>query len=159
GGVHGNSCILNHAYYLLAEGLPGAIGIGDAEKIFYRALTTHLVRNSQFVDVRLACVLSAEELFGADSPQVAKTEEAFDAVEIFEGPATPPPPVFAGIDGPDATIYLYFDGDEDDYFLGRRETALGDPDDGISLSGAGVKRERPSVSGDGSLAVFVSADE
>lgn len=158
GGVHENSCILNHAYYLLAQGMPGAIGIGEAEKIFYRALTTHLVRNSQFVDVRLACVLAAEEIFGAGSAQALATGTAFDAVEIFDGPATPAPPSFPGIDGPDATVYVYYDSDADDFYLGRRESALGDPEEGFSLSGSPVKAQRPSVSGDGSLALFVSSD-
>ena len=38
GGVHMNSSIINHAFYPAREGLPGAIGIADAERIFYRAL-------------------------------------------------------------------------------------------------------------------------
>ena len=50
GGVHINSTIIGHAFYLLAQGPSGAIGINKAEQIFYRALTTHLVRNSQFID-------------------------------------------------------------------------------------------------------------
>ena len=53
GGVHFNSGIVNRAYYLLAAGLPGAIGRRDAEHIFYRALALHLTANAQFVDVRL----------------------------------------------------------------------------------------------------------
>ena len=67
GGVHINSGIINHAFYLLAEGLDGAIGLRDAERIFYRALAFHLVANSQFIDARLACLAAAAELFGADS--------------------------------------------------------------------------------------------
>ena len=61
GGVHFNSSIINHAFYLLAEGLDGAIGIGDAERIFYRALVFHLAPNSQFIDARLACFQRSEE--------------------------------------------------------------------------------------------------
>ena len=53
GGVHINSSIFNHCFYLLAEGLPGAIGMVDAEKIFYRCLSQHLQKQSQFVDARL----------------------------------------------------------------------------------------------------------
>lgn len=41
-GVHYNSTIISHAFYLLAEGLPGAIGRDDAGRIFYRALSLHL---------------------------------------------------------------------------------------------------------------------
>ncbi|MFQ5430193.1 MAG: M4 family metallopeptidase [Phycisphaerae bacterium] len=97
GGVHINSSIINHCFYLLAEGMNGAIGIRDAEAIFYRAATVHLVQNSQFVDCRLACVQAATEIFGAGSSQAQTTAAAFDAVEIFAdgtpppgGPGTPP---------------------------------------------------------------------
>lgn len=84
GGVHINSGIVNRAFYLLAEGLPGAIGMSDAERIFYRALTLHLTSNAQFLDARLACIQSARELFGEGSPQEQRTVEAFDEVEIFD---------------------------------------------------------------------------
>lgn len=157
GGVHGNSCIINHAYYLLAAGLPGAIGIADAERIFYRALTVHLVRNSQFVDARLAAVQSAVELFGTDSAQAQRTKEAFDAVEIFESDPTEPPPPFPGVEGPDSLVFLYRDPQSGDFFLGRREQALDDPVDGVQLAAFPVKPTRPSVSGDGQVAVFVDA--
>lgn len=83
GGVHTNSGIVAHAFYLLAEGLPGGgIGLADAERIFYRALTVHLVAASRFADARLACVRAAKELFGEGSAQVGATERAFDAVGI-----------------------------------------------------------------------------
>jgi len=84
GGVHVNSTIVSHAYYLLAAGLKGAIGVQPAEKIFYRALTVHLSPNSQFVDARLACIQAAEELFGAKSAQAKQVGAAFDAVQIFD---------------------------------------------------------------------------
>ncbi|NJL59420.1 MAG: M4 family metallopeptidase [Desulfobacteraceae bacterium] len=64
GGVHINTTIVSHAFYLLAEGMSGAIGIQDAENFNFGALTYHLVSNSQFIDARLACITSAEELFG-----------------------------------------------------------------------------------------------
>jgi hypothetical protein len=129
----------------------------DAERIFYRALAAYLVRNSQFIDVRLAAVLAAAELFGDGSPQAERTAEAFDAVEIFDGGATPEPPDFPGVSGTDATVYVYYDVDEEDYFLARQDSGLGDPAEGISLSGFPVSPQRPSVTGDGSTAVFVSA--
>jgi bacillolysin len=84
GGVHINSTIVSHAYYLLAAGLQGAVGVQQAEKIFYRALTVHLSPNSQFLDARLACIQAAEELFGAQSAQLRQVSAAFDAVEIFD---------------------------------------------------------------------------
>lgn len=158
GGVHGNSCIINHAYYLLAVGLNDALGMVDAERIFYRALTTHLVRNSQFVDARLACVQSADELFGAGSRQAQRTAEAFDAVEIFAGGATADPVPFPTVNAPDSTLFLYVDSNSGQLGLGRREDALGDPSWGVPLSCSPVAQKRPAVSGDGTLAVFVRAD-
>ncbi|MCA9255439.1 MAG: M4 family metallopeptidase [Phycisphaerales bacterium] len=88
GGVHANSAIINHCFYLLAEGGEGAIGMDDAADIFYRANTVHLGPNADFVDARLACIQSAEELFGEGSQQARMTAAAFDAVEIFDTGAT-----------------------------------------------------------------------
>jgi len=155
GGVHINSSIINHAFYYLAEGLTGAIGAKDAEKIFYRALTTHLLSNSQFVDARLACVQSAEEIFGADSTQATMTAKAFDAVEIIEDAGTPTDPnKRPPVNGTDASLFVYFNSGF--YFLGRREG--NDPKFGVQLSNIPISPKRPVVSGDGSRAVFVSAD-
>lgn len=158
GGVHINSSIINHAYYQLAEGLAGAIGIRDAERIFYRALTAHLVRNSQFIDARLAAVQSAEEIFGRESVQARKTREAFDAVEIFEGTGTPEPEPFPAVQGPDSLVYVFYDPASDATYLGRFEEGLGDPPGGVQLSAFPVQPSRPSVSGDGSVVAFVNAE-
>jgi len=155
GGVHLNMTIVAHAFYLLAEGLDGAIGIRDAERIFYRALAYHLVANSQLIDARLACTASAEELFGEDSVQALKTAEAFDAVEIFENTPTPEPPDITPIDGPDSLLFIYYDTEKGNYLLGRREQE--DPEIGIQLSCQTVAEKKPCVSGDGSLVIFVNS--
>ena len=157
GGVHFNSSIPNRAFYLLAAGLDGAIGLRDAERIFYRALTVHLVRNSQFVDARLACIQAAEELFGSESIQARKTAEAFDAVEISDSaPPTPDPPAIPSVRGPDSTLFVYRD-EFGNFRLGRREDAHGDEAHGSQLANAIVAAARPSVSRNGELAVFVNA--
>ncbi len=157
-GVHINSTIVSHAFYLLAEGLNGALGIRDAERIFYRALTTHLVANSKFIDARLAAIASAEEIFGSGSRQARTTAEAFDAVEIFSGRGTPQPSPFPAVTGQDALLFLFFDDTAQAYFLARRENGLQDPSDGVQLAENSVGAARPSVVGDGSDAVFVNAD-
>ena len=157
GGVHVNSSIINRAYYLLAAGLDGAIGLRAAERIFYRALTVHLVQNSQFVDARLACIQAAEELFGPESVQARKTVEAFDAVEISDSaPPTPDPPDIPSVRGPDSTLFVYQD-EFGNFRLGRREDALGDEAHGSQLATAIVAAARPSVSRNGEFAVFVNA--
>ncbi|MFL6200584.1 MAG: M4 family metallopeptidase, partial [Thermoanaerobaculia bacterium] len=153
GGVHTNSGIINRAYYLLAAGLPGAIGASDAERIFYRALTIHLSKNSQFLDARLACMQAAEELFGAGSAQALKVAEAFDAVEVFDTTQPPPPPNIPPVAAADSTLFLYVEGGI--LKLGRRETAQGDPSQGVELA-AGLDFVRPSITGDGALAVYVN---
>ncbi len=155
GGVHENSSIINHAYYYLAEGLTGAIGIRDAEQIFYQCLTKHLEPQSQFIDARIGCIASAEELFGSGSIQAIKTAQAFDAVEIYGAPAVPDPSRIPAVQAPDSTLFLYrglFDSADS---LWRRETAQGDSAGGRKLI-AGAGHSRPTVSGDGSGAVYVT---
>ena len=157
GGVHINSSIINRAYYLLAAGLNGAIGLREAERIFYRALTVYLTRNSQFIDARLACIQAAEDIFGTESTQTQKTAEAFDAVEIGAAPPTPDPPDIPAVQGPDASLFVYRD-QFGNLRLGRREEARGDEAHGIQLASAVVAASRPSVSRNGELAVFVNEE-
>lgn len=158
GGVHINCTIVAHAFYQLAEGLDNAIGIEPAARIFYRALNVHLTRSAQFVDARLACVQSAEELFGEDSEEAQATAEAFDAVEIFEGAATPKPEPLPIPDSEDATLFVYYDEASGLYGLARRDDGLGDPDTGIGLTNIAASQARPSVTADGTLGAFVSHD-
>ena len=163
GGVHINCTIISHAFYLLAEGLAGAIGNTDAAKIFHRAQTVHLLSRSQFIDTRLACITSAEELFGAGSAQALKTAEAFNAVEIFDGGETPVPPPVTSVSGDDSAVFIasYYEYDsywnEYDYvgdYLAAYEEDMGG---GNWLSTYPVSVKRPSVSGDGSEVFFVDA--
>lgn len=156
GGVHLNSSIINHAFWLLAEGLPGAIGRAEAARIFFRCLTQHLQAQSQFVDARLGCLASAEALFGAGSTQARKTAEAFDAVEILSAPETPAPPSVPVVQGPDSTLFLGPDPFFGDLTLYRREEARGDGVFGATFSG-NIRLSRPAVSGDGEYVLYVDA--
>jgi Zn-dependent metalloprotease len=89
-GVHSNSGIQNHAFYLLAEGGTHAIsgvrvrGIGQAAAaaIFYRALTVCLFPSATFHDVRLACMSAATDLFGANSAEARSTADTWTAVGV-----------------------------------------------------------------------------
>ena len=158
GGVHINSGIINRAFFLLAAGLPNAIGNGDAERIFYRAMTLHLLLQSQFIDARHACISSAEELFGVGSAQALRTADAFDAVEIFDSPPTPLPGTIPAVQAPDSTLGLrWLPGYG--YYLVRKESALADPSGGSFVGTIHyLDGKRVSVSGDGSAAVFVTED-
>jgi len=79
-GVHINSGIPNHAYYLIAN---SSVGKDKAEKIYYRALTVYLTSQSQFVDLRRAIIKSAEDLFGNGSSEANSAINAFNSVGIF----------------------------------------------------------------------------
>ena len=157
GGVHINSCIITHAFYLLAEGMTGAIGLRKAETIFYRANTQHLFAQSEFIDCRLACVASAEELYGKDGPEARATAQAFDAVEIYSAPTTPEPTPVPTVAGPDSVLFVNYDFWSGGFVLGRREAALNDSEFG-SLLTPDVSLARPAVTGDGSIALVVSPD-
>jgi Zn-dependent metalloprotease len=157
GGVHINSSIINHAFYLLAEGMNGAIGIDAAEQIFYRALVFHLVPRSQFIDARLALIQSATEIFGEGSVQALKTGEAFDAVEIFDAPPTPDNSTPTIINGPDATTFLRLTP-TGAIALNRLDPALEDPETGVIHSSFSLDEKRPSVSRNGSLIAFINSN-
>ncbi len=79
GGVHINSGIPNHAFYLFAT----AVGKSNAEKVYYEVLENHLTANSEFIDLRLAVIDVAQDLIGANGKAAA--ESAFDQVGILDG--------------------------------------------------------------------------
>lgn len=168
GGVHANSGIINRAYYLLAAGLKGAVGNGDAERIFYRCLNVSMKPFSQFIDARLGCVAAAETLFGVGSQQALKTAEAFDAVELYAAPASAAQPtnVNAAVAASDSAMLVrleeYWDWGTLSWRyrenLCRIETAQGDTSSGSTLVN-NVKLARPAISGNGSGMFFVGVDE
>ncbi len=80
GGVHVNSGIPNRAAAILIV----ALGRDKTQKMYYRALTNYLTRNSQFLDCRRAVVSSAKDLFGATSNESLTAGFAFDSVGIFD---------------------------------------------------------------------------
>lgn len=84
GGVHINSGIPNHAYYLFAT--TNGIGKSKAEQIFYKALDDYLVMSSQFIDMRIAVIQAATDLHGANSAEVTAAQSAFSQVGIGEAP-------------------------------------------------------------------------
>lgn len=83
GGVHINSGITNHAFYLFATN--SNVGTAKAEKVYYKALTDYLVKSSQFKDCRIAVIQAATDLYGA--AVAAAAAAAFDAVGIT-GPSS-----------------------------------------------------------------------
>lgn len=118
GGVHSNSGIPNHAFYLTVNGgsnasctaneyhgvlvrgkdctivVPG-IGLDQAEQIYYEAFTG-LTEYANFCDARKATIAVAEGGAGTgkQNPAAKSVGMAWDAVGVHNGctPGTPPPP-------------------------------------------------------------------
>ena len=98
-GVHTNSSISNHAYYLLVAGGTNRVsgvtvtGIGstDAAKIFYRALTVYMTASTNFAGARTATLNAATDLFGSSSAQYNSVATAWCAVGVGSCPAGPTP--------------------------------------------------------------------
>ncbi len=96
GGVHSNSGVQNYWFYLLSEGGTGindngdaykveAIGRSAAEKIAFRNLVVYLTPNSAMLDARSNSIQSAIDLYGACSPEVIQTKNAWYAVGLGIG--------------------------------------------------------------------------
>lgn len=88
GGVHINSGIPNHAFYVAAREL-GGFAWEKAGRIWYKTLTEKLQTNSSFADAANLTYQAAAELFGAGSleQQAVKTGWAEVGITLDE-PAT-----------------------------------------------------------------------
>ena len=150
GGVHVNSGIGNHAYYLFATATSKEI----AEQVFYKALTNYLTSKSQFIDFRIAVVQSAKDMYGETSNEVTAAKNAFDAVGIYDEASVDPEqdlPVNPG----DEYLLLY-NTDYNDINTLYRGTPDGQNFEPLTTT---VFKRGPSVSDDGSYALFVSDDD
>lgn len=148
GGVHTNSGITNRAFYLFAT----AIGISDAEKVYFHALTNYLTRNSKFIDCRLAVIKSAEDLFGNGSAQAVAAAQAFDTVEIFDGQGTPDPGSLPPVEGTEFLTVI----DQTNDFLFRSST---DGQDFVQLSSVSTSGSRPAITDNGSFVFYIDNED
>ena len=93
GGVHYNSGVLNHWFYILSVGKSGTNDNGDAynvtgitidkaAKIAYRLESVYLSANSSYANARTYGIQAAIDLYGAGSAEVIATTNAFYAVGI-----------------------------------------------------------------------------
>lgn len=106
-GVHTNSGVLNHWFYILSVGKSGTNDLGNAynvtgitidkaAKIAYRLESNYLSANSTYATARTYGIQSAIDLYGAGSAEVIATTNAFYAVGIGaaysggSGDTTPP---------------------------------------------------------------------
>ena len=87
GGVHTNSGVLNHWFYIVSQGKSGSneggnyysvtgIGINSAARIAYRAESVYLTANSSYADARTFTIRAAQDIFGACAPEVVTVTNA-----------------------------------------------------------------------------------
>lgn len=95
GGVHTNSGVLNHWFYLLSVGKAGVneggnafsvtgVSIDKAARIAYRAESVYLTSSSDFRAARAATLLAAEDLYGESSAELVAVAHAWFAVGLGE---------------------------------------------------------------------------
>jgi len=96
GGVHTNSGVQNHWFYLLSAGGSGvndnqtpynisAIGLTKAANIAYRNLTVYMTNTSTYVDARAGAIQAAADLYGECSNEQLQTNNAWMAVGLGVG--------------------------------------------------------------------------
>lgn len=92
-GVHTNSGVLNHWFYILVQGKSGTndigssynvtgIGMDKAANIAYRLESVYLSANSTFANARTYGIQAATDLYGATSAETIATTNAFYAVGV-----------------------------------------------------------------------------
>ncbi|MEO8237427.1 MAG: M4 family metallopeptidase [Flavobacterium sp.] len=92
-GVHTNSGVLNHWFYILSIGKSGTNDLGNAynvtgitidkaAKIAFRLESVYLTSNSTYANARTSGIQSAIDLYGAGSAEVIATTNAFYAVGV-----------------------------------------------------------------------------
>lgn len=146
GGVHANSGITNHAFYLFTTS-PG-VGKDIAEQVYYYVLRDRLTASSKFIDLRLAVIAEATEYYDADI--AAKAAAAFDIVGITSGTPNTLAGTLAPNDGVDHVLSVSNDG---------MNLTLSDADGTFieELYSGGVL-DKPSITDNGEAIVFVNFD-
>ncbi len=92
-GVHFNSGVQNHWFYLLVTGGSGtnefgtnysvsSIGLDAAAAIVYRNLTVYLTPTSNYADARQGSIQAAEDIYGIGSNEVQQVINAWCAVNV-----------------------------------------------------------------------------
>ena len=147
GGVHINSGIPNRAFYLFAT----EVGLEKAEQVYYRVLTTYLTRQSQFVDMRMAVMDAAADLYG--QAEVEAAANAFSAVGILgDGTTQPDEPTEAPVNPGQQYVAVVGSNGFGLYILDTQ----GNPIQGGNPLINEEIISPPSISDDGSVIVWVN---
>ncbi|MGH7451684.1 MAG: M4 family metallopeptidase, partial [bacterium] len=116
GGVHINSGIPNRACYLIGN----AIGRTKTERIYYRVLNArYLNSQSNFVDMRLAAIRAATDLYGDPSAEVEAVKAGFDGVGITGGGGTTQPGDRPPVQGPQWITAVNAEANDNSLYLAK----------------------------------------
>jgi bacillolysin len=146
GGVHINSGIPNRAFFLFAD----AVGKDKAERVYYRALTQYLVRSSKFIDLRLAVLQAAQDLYG--NTEVNAAANAFTTVGIIGAQGGDYQQDVEENPGEDFILYANAN-------LSTLELASGAGEPVVNPLTNIAPLSRPSVTDDGGAAVYIATDK
>ncbi len=144
GGVHINSGIVNHAYYLFAK----KVGKKKAEQVFYYTLVNYLGVQSDFSDLRASVEQACLDLYNNTVKKAAS--DAFAQVGIGGG---------GNVGGNDGNDYETNPGNDWVYVVndyGNLELYDGNGNSLGVLSNNVYVKSKPSVTDDGRLVVFVT---
>jgi thermolysin len=93
GGVHTNSTIASHAFYLAIEGGTNRTsglsvqGVGGSnreqiEKVFYRAFAQLMPSNANYAMARVITLRAAQDLYGLNTAPYNAVRDAWTAVGV-----------------------------------------------------------------------------
>ncbi len=155
GGVHINSGIPNKACALIGN----AIGKEKTEKIYYRVLSArYLNSQSQFIDMRLAAVRAATDLYGNNSTEVNAVKQAFDNVGILDGSGTKPPDDIPPVQGDEWIAAINAETGDNSLYLIRPVIKTNDDLKQITTTQVFTNTGNPlSVSDDGTVILFIDS--
>ena len=144
GGVHANSGITNHAFYLIASN--PTVGKEIAEQIYYYVLRDRLTASSKFIDLRLAVIAEAAEFYNQEIADIAAA--AFDEVGITTGAPHAAAASLSPGTGLDYIISVTHDGQYLDLSASDGTLLTTVYEDGVL--------DKPSVTDNGEQIVFVN---
>ncbi|MGW0837895.1 M4 family metallopeptidase [Streptomyces prunicolor] len=176
--VHYSSGPANHLFYLLSEGsgaktvngvaydsptydgVPVAgIGIDNAQKVWYRALSTYMTSSTNYAGARTATLQAATDLFGAYSPTYLAVADAWAAINVGSRIAlgVNVAPIAGQISGVGQSVSLQTDAYTTNSGAGLTYSATGLPD-GLTISSTGLISGIPTTLGSSDVTVTVTDD-
>ncbi|MGW4736314.1 M4 family metallopeptidase [Streptomyces shenzhenensis] len=176
--VHYSSGPANHFFYLLSEG-SGAktvngvdydsptydgqpvtgIGIDNAQRIWYRALTTYMTSSTNYAAARTATLQAAADLFGAYSPTYLAVADAWAGINVGQRIAlgVNVAPIGDQISGVGQEVSLQTDAYTTNSGAGLTYAATGLPA-GLTLGATGLISGIPTTTGTSDVTLTVTDD-